>query len=50
MQRNIGEKLQLAQSLNLLKEVMGVKSIDYSADFDNILKNLTNLKYYMMKG
>ena len=44
MQRDITDKVQLAQNLNPLKDAMGVESFGYSADFDNMIQKLDKLK------
>ena len=43
MQRDITDKVQLAQNLNPLKDATGIKPVDYSADFDNMLQKLDKL-------
>ena len=37
MQRDISNSMQLAQSLNPLKDSIRVESTDYSVDFKNML-------------
>ena len=44
MKRNINNNVQLGQSLKPLKDSLGVESVDYSADFNNILNKLDKLK------
>ena len=44
MKRNINNNVQLGQSLKPLKDSLGVESVDYSADFSNILNKLDKLK------
>ena len=36
--------LTLKSSLNLLNDALGIESVDYSADFDGMLKKLNKLK------
>ena len=47
MQRNISDNVQLGQSVNPLKDTLVVESVDYSADFNNMLHKL-NLNFYMI--
>ena len=44
MQRNISDNVQLGQSVNPLKDTLVVESVDYSADFNNMLHKLDKLK------
>ena len=44
MKRNINNNVQLGQSWKPLKDSLGVESVDYSADFNNILNKLDKLK------
>ena len=43
MQFQINDNVQLAQSLNPLNDVVKVQSIDYSADFNDMLNKLDKL-------
>lgn len=43
MQLQINDNVQLAQSLNRLNDVVKVQSIDYSADFNDMLNKLDKL-------
>ena len=48
MQFQINDNVQLAQSLNPLNDVVKVQSIDYSADFNDMLNKL-NYDSYICK-
>ena len=39
-----------ASSLNLLRDAQGVTSIDYSSQFDGLVKKLENLQHFIEKG
>ena len=42
--------MQLGQSLNPLKDSLGVESVDYSADFNNMVNKLDKLKMLYDRG
>lgn len=44
MRRDITDKIQFGQNLNTLDDALGVESVDYLADFVNLLKKLDKLK------
>lgn len=44
MRRDITDKIQFGQNLNPLDDALGVESVDYLADFVNLLKKLDKLK------
>lgn len=50
MQLQINDNVQLAQSLNRLNDVVKVQSIDYSADFNDMLNKLDKLWFLYMQG
>lgn len=50
MQRNISNNVQLSQSSNPLKDAMGVESVDYLADFNNMLEKIDKLKILYNQG
>ena len=50
MQRNINGNVQLGQPLNPFKDSLGVESVDYLADFNNILNKLDKLKLLHDRG
>ena len=45
MRRDITDKIQFGQNLNTLDDALGVESVDYLADFVNLLKKLDKLMY-----
>lgn len=46
MRRDITDKIQFGQNLNPLDDALGVESVDYLADFVNLLKKLHKLKLF----
>ena len=50
MQANVSNKVKLGQSLDPLQDATGVDSVDFSADFDNLLKKLDKLSDLYEKG
>ena len=50
MQKNISNNVQLGKSLNPLKDSLGVESVDYSADFNNMVNKLDKLKILYDRG
>ena len=50
MQRDITDKVCLEQNLNPWDDSLGVKSVDYSADFHSMLKKLDKSKIFYDKG
>ena len=50
MQLQINDNVQLAQSLIPLNDVVKVQSIDYSADFNDMLNKLDKLWFLYMQG
>ena len=47
--RDITSKVLFGQNLNPLDDSLGVEAVDYSADFDSMLKRLDKLKIYRKK-